>query len=458
MRRPTGTAIIISLFAILIAAELLVRLILGVLAPGLDGLGWLSAHIGLLLLLATPGLAWLMIGVAPKAAEDRPHLDHHVSRFNMWLAGAVAALGVAISVLHALQTRREIQIESSQRFETSAEVAANSLADALARPQYGLRGAGGVYAASERVEAREFAAYVASRDLSREFPGTCVFGVLRPVEHADIDQFVLERQVDGQMKYDARPAPGVEHHYFVQFVEPAAGASLLGRDAAAWAEVVQTIDRAIEKHEPMLSGSVVLPLATGDTTANIWLLPVYRSGASISTPEERRAALTHVLFAPVAAAEPLAAIERGFDGLMTIALYDGLNPNEAHPLAGKAPPDLDDDQSVLCRADFPESSQVVFTELHVGGRSFTVAIASTDLLDAGAGQSAAWLWGLGGSVLSIALGALIWVLCDSRAHAQRLAHEMTRNLRRLSVIAERTSNAVIVTDAAGRTTWVNEAF
>ena len=113
MRRPTGTAIFISLIAILIAAELLVRLILGVLAPGLGGLRWLSAHIGLLLLLAISGLAWLMIGVAPGTAEDRPHLDHHITRFNMFLAGAVAALSVALSVLHALQTRREIQIESS---------------------------------------------------------------------------------------------------------------------------------------------------------------------------------------------------------------------------------------------------------------------------------------------------------------------------------------------------------
>ncbi|NUQ53206.1 MAG: PAS domain-containing protein [Phycisphaerales bacterium] len=459
MRRPTGTAIFISLIAILIAAELLVRLILGVLAPGLGGLRWLSAHIGLLLLLATPGLAWLMIGVAPKTAEDRPHLDHHITRFNMFLAGAVAALGVALSVLHALQTRREIDADTADRFELNANVAIDSIEKAFDNSASGLRTVSGLYAASDVLEAHEFAAYVATRDLPHEFPGAVLFGVLRPVAHTDIEKFAFERRADGQAGYQPLPAPDVVQHYFVQFAEPAAvGIPLLGLDAVAWPGISDAITRAIDAKRPMLANAASLPIESGETSVAVWVLPLYRNGAPTSTPEERRAALAHIAFAVVAPGVLLDVVEHASVGQLTMALYDGENPREGEPLAGRASPDLDDDQGFLCRADFPESSQVVFTELHVGGRPFTVAIASTDLLDAGAGQSAAWLWGIGGSVLSLALGGLIWVLCDSRAHAQRLAHEMTRDLRRLSVIAERTSNAVIVTDAAGRTTWVNEAF
>ncbi|MCC6228085.1 MAG: PAS domain-containing protein [Phycisphaerales bacterium] len=457
MRRPTGTAKFISMTAILIAGELLVRLILGALAPRLDGLRLLSAHIGLLILVTTPVLGLLMAGT-PWNTTHRAHLDHHVSRFNLWLSGVVAALGVALSTLHALQTRREIDTENAGRFATSAQVAASALSDAINRPVYGMRGAAGVYAASERVESREFAAYVASRDLPREFPGTCFFGVLRPVEHADIDQFILERQVDGQSKYEAKPAPGVEHHYFLQFAEPTSiGSSLLGIDVAGWPGVVEALNRAIENNQPTLSDRVVIPFVAGDAAANLWVLPVYRNGASTSTPVERRAALTHVLFAPIVPDTPIESIERGFDGMMTIGLYDGLHPQESHQLAGRPSPDLDDDEGALCRADFPETSQVVCSELHAGGRPYTVAIVSTPQFDAQVSHAAPWLWGIGGSVLSLALGLLIRFLCDSRSNAQRLAHDMTRDLRRLSVIAERTSNAVIVTDAAGRTVWVNDA-
>ncbi|MCC6971003.1 MAG: PAS domain S-box protein [Phycisphaerales bacterium] len=459
MVRETPGGRIIGFVVAVVAGELSVRVLLGTLAPSLDGWAWVAAHVGLLLLLVVPVVVWLIAPPAARSGLTPASHEHRAGECNLWLSGTVAALGVALSTLHAVQTDRQIQAGSNDRFATDARLAAHSLETAMKRSASGLRSVSGVYAASEVVEAHESMAYIGSRDLPSEFPGSLLFGVLRPMPHDAVDAFVAERRADGQPRYEAAPVPNAALHYFVQFAEPAGvGAPLLGIDAVAWPGISEAITRAIDSRQSTLSDHMTLSLGAGQTRAMIWVQPVYRNDAPTSTPAERRAALTHIAFAAVAPGALLDAVERGFDGLLTMTLYDGLEPREGDPLAGRASPDLDNDSGILSRADFPASGRVVFSQLHLGGRVFTLATVSTPTFDAQANHGAAWLWGVGGSTLSLAMGGLIWALSRSRAHAQRLTRDMTRDLHRLSDIARRTSNSVIVTDAQRRITWVNEGF
>ena len=52
----------------------------------------------------------------------------------------------------------------------------------------------------------------------------------------------------------------------------------------------------------------------------------------------------------------------------------------------------------------------------------------------------------------------IWLLLVGRARAERLAQGMSQELQRLAMVAQRTSNSVVITDIHRRITWVNDGF
>jgi PAS domain S-box-containing protein len=73
------------------------------------------------------------------------------------------------------------------------------------------------------------------------------------------------------------------------------------------------------------------------------------------------------------------------------------------------------------------------------------------------------LWG--GLLVAALTTALSWGLSSSRARAVRLAEQMAENYRRaeaesrrLALVASRTANAVMLTDAHGSIEWVNDGF
>lgn len=69
-----------------------------------------------------------------------------------------------------------------------------------------------------------------------------------------------------------------------------------------------------------------------------------------------------------------------------------------------------------------------------------------------------WVAWATGSVISGLLAALLHQQTTSRQRAEALAADMTAELRHLALVARKTSNAVVITDAQRRITWVNEGF
>jgi diguanylate cyclase (GGDEF)-like protein/PAS domain S-box-containing protein len=63
-----------------------------------------------------------------------------------------------------------------------------------------------------------------------------------------------------------------------------------------------------------------------------------------------------------------------------------------------------------------------------------------------------------GALLSLLLAATVYLLSAGRVRAQAMARSMTADLTRLAMVASRTTNAVVITDAERRITWVNEGF
>jgi len=98
-------------------------------------------------------------------------------------------------------------------------------------------------------------------------------------------------------------------------------------------------------------------------------------------------------------------------------------------------------------------------------RVWTGRFSTAPKFEAMVESSLPWIGGGLGLCLSVAVASVVWSLGRSRALAVSLAKQMTANLRaaeadaqKLALIASRTDNGVVLTDASGRVEWVNDGF
>ena len=63
-----------------------------------------------------------------------------------------------------------------------------------------------------------------------------------------------------------------------------------------------------------------------------------------------------------------------------------------------------------------------------------------------------------GSLAAVLFASITWLLMAGRSRALAQAKALTRDVERLALVAERTSNAVVITSPDERITWVNDGF
>jgi PAS domain S-box-containing protein len=346
----------------------------------------------------------------------------------------VVAAGVIGALAISSEVERRIEEEARSRFERKVErVVAETVLHA-SKCSFGILGAVGMYAASERVDSDEFDAYVQILNLPNNFPGVDGIGLLScGPDETDAGELRV------QMFAPAEAADA--------YLGARVGADKTWREAAI---------RAIEQGEmtvavrPMLSQGVLRPEL-------VFHRAVYRNGEPVGTPEERRAALVGVLFAPVRLESALSAMGGVPSGDVDIELYDGVQPTAATMLL-----DVDGHvrrgEGLVGLEDFAGRMMFETGRTMIGDRVVTYTASTTPMFEATVDKEFAALLGWAVVLVSVVLGWLCWLMATSRERAVAVARAMTRDLDRLAMVARRTNNVVIISDAQRRVTWVNEAF
>ena len=111
----------------------------------------------------------------------------------------ILSVGLLVSGVAAYAVAHRAQSEAQTEFGRKSALIADQITQRLSMPAYGLKGARGTFAASERVERREFEAYVSSRDLASEFPGTRGFGFVERVQRTDLQRHAAAVQLEDQL-------------------------------------------------------------------------------------------------------------------------------------------------------------------------------------------------------------------------------------------------------------------
>ncbi|MBC7996189.1 MAG: CHASE domain-containing protein [Rhizobacter sp.] len=378
-----------------------------------------------------------------------------------WI-GAVAAMlgGLSITAVVVRSQQASATAEAGVRFQQHTERLQADIVKRFNQAVYGLNGARGVFAATHhRVDREAFRAYVQSRDLTAEFPGVRGFGYVQRVLRADLERFVATEQADNAPEFKVRTAGNAADLFIVKYVEP------LSQNYPAWgfdigSEAVrrEAVEKAIETGRPTLSRRITLNRDNRQQFGFIYLVPVFRDGTDPTSPPQRRAAMTGLLYAPIIATEVLSgAAQQENDALDFQLSVRGTNGQD-DPLFDSITDTVVTQLGKISAASRAGQSFRENRQFEVGSRSFTLMATSTQGFDNSVNRSASWWLGAGGSLISLMLAVTIWLLAAGRARAIGMAEAMTADLDRLAKVAKATSNAVIITDANRRMTWVNEGF
>ncbi|EAQ81926.1 CHASE domain-containing protein [Blastopirellula marina] len=338
---------------------------------------------------------------------------------------------------------------------------------------YGLNGARGMYTGSQFVNRDEFAAYVFSRNLPKEFPGAIGFGMIQRVERDDIDSFVATERSDNAPEFMVRSLGAASVAYIIQHIYP------LEDNRAAWgydigSESVRrnAIEKAIRSGDPTITGMIHLRQDDVMRAGFLYFVPIYKNGTNPQTPAERETNLAGVLYAPIILERSLDYMGDLLDDGLDFEIFDGDKATQRTPLYDHDRHldqfvDIESAKAAYARRMFFHSSPIM-----VGGRTWTIVTSTTAPFHAQVDRVTPAALGLGGATLSLLLAGIIWSMGLSQTRAMALAEDMTQELRasekiatqsaeeaeRLAKIIRRTSNGVIITDIDGKIEWINDGF
>ncbi|MBK7643783.1 MAG: CHASE domain-containing protein [Planctomycetes bacterium] len=470
-RKHQFLRLLVEIVAILLLAELAMLFALPLIAHDASQFERVLLDGALLVLVSTPLIYWRVKrsakALAAAVAFERPAGKGAI------LAATLSALviGLGVTTLAVLGAVERTRLEARSQFDRLVDRLSTETERRVNLPMYGLKGARGVYAASQSVTRLEFRAYATSRDIVRELPGVLGLGFLQRVPRAELAEFVERERADEAPDFEVRTS-GDERDLFVsKFLDP------LERNRLAWgldlgADPVRraAIESAIRSGEPTLTPRIELVQDARKRPGFLFLLPVYRNGTHPTTPSERESCLDGLLFAPVVLEDLLAGSDEAAEGKLDLEILEhspGEDPRLIYDWDGEFVAGSTD-------GDSPDYAGRMFHELRalkLGGRTWTLAFSTTPKFDQQVASGTPALIGLAGGLLSALLAYVIFSMGLARARALGLASEMTADLAKATHEAQdalrdfhalRTTldehSIVSVADARGRILDVNKAF
>ena len=457
MRKILSTPrLFVELLVIIALAEMLVVFLLPRLAP--DAIGFLRAllAVSVLLLLAGPPALWRCIAAAKRAAAS-DNVSLVIPRSPaLWLPVFITVIaGIGLSFWGAFEAHAIAHDQARQRFDRLSERLGREVERRVNLPVYGLNGARSMFAASEKVERHEFAAYVASRTLEEEFPGVLGMGFIQPVRRSELEAFVATERADGAPDFSVTTSGDAPDLYVIKFMAPLdANRAAWGFDTGSDPVRREAIIRAIHTGNPALTARVTLVQDHEKRPGFLYLVPIYRHGAPPASSAEREKALWGLVFVPMVIDEIFNGLLDFTENLVDVEVYDGFGSDRTRLLL-----DADADLAPTGRM-FGRTITV-----NVGGRVWTLDISTTPKFETAVEHSGPILIALGGTVITLLIAGFALNLGMGRRRALDLARDMTASLRateaearRLAMVADHTDNAVIITGTDGLVEWVNAGF
>jgi len=414
-------------------AALFISVLRPVVAPGLGTFWSAAVDAGVLVLFLIPVMLWRMdseqIAATGATGLGDPEAAS-TARTRTWaLAAGVLAVGLCMSAAVMWSSARAIGDAARSDFEFLSNQVVTTIEGRKNRYIDGLRGARGTFIVSENVDRGEFRRYAAPVDSGQEAPGLVAIGFIERVARQAVAEFVRSNQADEAPGFEVTTTGDRPDLLIIKYLEPQTedDGGALGFDLGA-----EPMFR-IPAEEAMMSGQPTLATLPQEVASrcklptNLYVLPVYRNGATLSDDWQREEALVGWVFAAFEMKGAMVNVANQSQNKIDFEVYDG-----PVILASKLLFDSDGSHHSRAAAEESAGENRTFSKsqlLNIGGRSWTVATSTTPKFDAGVRWANPAAFGISGATISFLLAALVHALGRARIRAISLATKMTAGLR-----------------------------
>lgn len=338
------------------------------------------------------------------------------------LVAAVAVLIIcAVTIFAAwVWTRGHENLSHQTEFVDLTEDFKRQLIGQLESYHAVLRGAAGLYAASNHLSPEGWRAYALQLDLPRNYPGLRALAYAPRVRADELAAFLSQRRAEGNGRFEIRPAGERTEYFPVAYIEPLTVENLavLGVD-----HLGDPVRRAALMHARDETGVALSSVITmvGDRVGRIGMLmecPVYRGGTAPAVAAQRTAALAGLVIVGFSMEGLMSHLVIRYGDLMSVRVADRTDTGPPVVLFAT--------QSQSRHLSQEISKETTF---NFGGRTLELSFTSGPAFEVRLDHRRSSMILLGGGVLALMLTLLVTYVGSGRRRALAYAKAMTTELR-----------------------------
>ena len=254
------------------------------------------------------------------------------------VAYVVLLVALILTLLACYYVRENVGYSERSRFNETVMAAQNAIDNRVNSYIDAMRGARGLFYASDTVEEEEWSGYANGIELEDRYEGMRILGYAKRIEPAQKSAFDEELsqmyQKEGRSSPTLRPGGERSEYFPMTYIQPLdeVNSRLLGYDTYSRPDHRAAMDRARDTGEPESTGKVyLLSEAPPGSEANLALkpgfvvyLPIYRKGEPTDTVDQRRSALDGFVVGALDAEGLFRGIfGESYDPSVDFEVYDG---------------------------------------------------------------------------------------------------------------------------------------
>lgn len=341
------------------------------------------------------------------------------------IAASVTIFMMCLTIAYWYKEQTQANNIRRQVFDESANQIQNKLYLRLSRYELMLRGIKGFFESSDLVTKAEYHDYIEALRMSETSPGSQAVGIAIHVPHEKWSQFMTDMKLRGYTDFKVKPAGERTGYAPLSLIEPHSGTNLnaIGYDLVTNPKIKPAIDEARDRDATALSSRVTLEQDAGkEIPAVVMYVPIYDTSMPLDSVEARRAAILGWVSGAFRISDFMASMHSQIDKDLAVMLQEG--------------------NDVLYSSATNYTDLYAERSIYIGGKRWDVVIRTLPEFDARFPNNKLTAVIIGGFVLSLLFGWLVWLLGSGRERAMKLAADMTQDLQKTKSDLECTLNAI----------------
>lgn len=347
------------------------------------------------------------------------------------LAWIILFTSILITVVAYIISNEWVHEASKTRFDYKTEDIHSAIQTRMRSQEAALWGGVGLFNTKGKVTRHDWQDYVKSLHLSKYLPGLQGYGYAEHIWHQDKTYRINRIRAEGFPDFKIYPPGKRETYSAIIYLEPFKDRNLraFGYDMFSEPTRRAAMERARDTGKAAVSGKVTLVQETENDVQLGFLmyLPVYYNFMPINTVEEKRVALKGFVYSPFRIKDLMHGILGKGDSEIDFRIYDSKSREALL---------YDSASNYSEHLAFDDNQFVSSLHFPIGGRTWLLEFRSKPGFISPSEQNQPLLVAVGGILIDILLFLTISSLSSQRHQANKIAKQMTEELRAAKDFAE----------------------